>query len=332
MSIPNEPGVSPAASPVFIAGCGRSGTSYLRTIVDAHPDFFIPSESLFLVDYLRWGDALPKPLLSWLFFREPQLLCWYEGGPFRFDDAASAIGKIHEIEAQAHGARHWGQKTPRFINHMALFNAAFPGIRWLLIYRDPRGVAASMKDSKQHTYSLAKACHRWKRDNRAVLTLLRGETQDSQVLLVKFEDLVLEFEKTLSKVFDFLGVEAIDGDAINAHGRPVFFNRSRFSMNTTRGGLTPDPAIVDSWRTRLKPAEIAYIEGACAEEMRALGYRPVAATRLVRGAGLQVFRDAGILFRYLRNWPEYLFVTALRKALFGVFSVPSRLAMFFARR
>lgn len=313
-------------NPVFIAGCGRSGTSYLRTIVDAHPEFFIPSESLFLADYLRWGDSLPKPLLSWLFFREPQLLCWYERGPFPFENIRSAIRITHEVEAEAHGARCWGQKTPRFINHMALFDAAFPGIRWLLIYRDPRGVAASMKASRQHTYSVTKACRRWKRDNQPILKLLRGEKLASRVLLIKFEDLVLDYEKTLKAVFGYLGVAPIDGGEVNDRGRPVFFKRSRFAMNTTRGDLTPDPAIIDNWRKVLSPTEIAYIEGACAQEMQIMGYSPVAEGRAPGSVRLQAFKDADIVFQYLRKWPEYLFMTALRKALFGFFSAPSRIA------
>ena len=32
-----------STSPIFIAGCGRSGTTYLQTIVDAHPAVFIPT-------------------------------------------------------------------------------------------------------------------------------------------------------------------------------------------------------------------------------------------------------------------------------------------------
>lgn len=312
--------------PVFIAGCGRSGTSYLRTIVDAHPAFFIPSESLFLIDYLRWGKLTPRPLLSWLFFHEPQLLCWYKRDSFRFDDVSFAIRMVHEKEARAHGARHWGQKTPRFVNHMALFDAAFPNIRWLLIYRDPRGVAASMKGSRQHTYSVAKACRRWKRDNQPILRALRSEVVSNRIFLIKFEDLVLDFEKTLISLFGFLGVTPINGEYVNEHGRPVFFNRSRFTMNTTRGELTPDPAILESWRRVLSRAEIAHIESACAEEMQAMGYNPIADRSSAGSLGLQAFNDANILFQYLRNWPEYLLMTALRKAVIGLFSLPFRIA------
>jgi hypothetical protein len=317
-------------SPVFIVGCGRSGTSYLRTIIDAHPEFFVPSESLFLVDYLKWGALLPKRILSWLFFHEPQLLCWYERGPFEFDSIQEAIRRVHEVEAQAHGARWWGQKTPRFINHMQLLEEAFPGARWILIYRDPRGVAASMKASKQHTYSIAKACQRWKRDNRPVMKFLKEGLPNTRVMLIRFEDLVLDYEPTLGALFDFLGVKPITGDEVNARGRPVFFKRSRFAINTIRGNLTPDPAVIDNWRKCLRPAEIAYIEGACSEEMEVMGYRLSAERQTADTIGLQALKDAGILLQYLRNWPEYLLMTSLRKALMGLFSIPSRLAKLFS--
>lgn len=313
-------------SPVFIAGCGRSGTSYLRTIVDAHPDFFIPSESLFLVDYLKMGASLPKWLLSWMFFHEPQLLCWYEHGSFPISDAREAIQQTHEFEARAHGARFWGQKTPRFINHMSLFESAFPDIRWLLVYRDPRAVAASMKMSRQHTYSVAKACRRWKRDNSPIIDLLAGQSLPSRVMLVKFEDLVLSYEQTLTSVFRFLGVEPIDGEEVSRRGRPVFFKRSRFAINTIRGDLTPDPAILQSWRRVLKPNEIAYIENACSDEMRMMGYFPVVDGVAGKVNRMQAVKDVKIFFAYLRNWPEYLLMTALRKGLMQIFAVTSMLS------
>jgi len=309
--------------PVFIAGCGRSGTSYLRTIVDAHPDVFIPSESLFIPDYLRFGRFVPERLLRWLFFHEPQLKCWYEGGSFEGEGIERTIAIVHEKAASKWGATVWGQKTPRFIRHMSLLNRTFPGIRWLLIHRDPRGVAASMKRSEQHTYSVARACRRWLNDNRMIVDFRRSGTSPSNVLLVGFEELVLNYDEMLVKIFSFLSLEPIGRDGVNRLGQPVFFKRSRFRINTVRGDLTPDPGIIEKWREVLTPSEIAYVEQTCAEEMKILGYEPVSdgdttpGSLCVKGS----LKDIAIPFRYVLNWPEYLYFTVLRTLIMRFFAL-----------
>jgi len=309
--------------PVFIAGCGRSGTSYLRTIVDAHPDIFIPSESLFIPDYLRFGRFVPARLLRWLFFHEPQLLCWYDGGAFEADGIEQTIAVVHEKAASKWGANVWGQKTPRFIRHVNLLNVAFPGIRWLLIHRDPRGVAASMKRSDQHTCSVVRACRRWLNDNRMIIDMRRSGTSPSNVLLVGFEELILDYDEMLEKIFSFLSLEPIDRKEVNRLGRPVFFKRSRFRINTVRGDLTPDPGIIDKWREVLTPREIEYIERTCAEEMKILGYEPVSGgdttpgTLFVTGS----LKDIAIPLRYMVKWPEYLCFTMLRTLIMRFFAM-----------
>lgn len=304
-------------NPVFIAGCGRSGTSYLRTIVDAHPRVFIPSESLFIIDYLRYGSRVPKGLLKWLFFHEPQLRCWYSGKSFDIDSMPEAIARVHQTEAQKHGAVIWGQKTPRFVNHMDLIESAFPGTRWILIYRDPRGVAASMKRSGQHTSSVRQACRRWLRDNRAVLEIKKGISTPDNVLLVKYEELVTDYDAMLRTLFGFLSLEPLTREDVSRLGKPVFFDRSRFTINTVRGNMDPDPGIIHRWKDILSGDEVSFIESTCSGEMKILGYEPCMdagpAAGTISTAGR--LKDLMIPLRYLAKWPEYIFFTALRYIL-----------------
>lgn len=307
--------------PVFIAGCGRSGTSYLRTIVDAHPEVYIPSESLFIIDYLKYGDSLPGGILKWLFFREPQLRCWYEGETFDITDAASAVGRVHSISAEAKGASVWGQKTPRFVRHMELLDGAFPGARWILIYRDPRAVAASMKRSRQHTSSVVSACRRWLRDNGPILDILGGSREAGNVLTVRYEDLVKAYESNLLRIFDFLGLPPITADDVERMGKPVFFSRSRFRINTVRGTLKPDPKKIDGWKEVLSAREREYIERTCSAEMRIMGYEPSADRLPAAGHHfpLQRLKDLAIPFRYLIRWPEYPIHVLVRNLFMGLF-------------
>lgn len=310
---------------VFIAGCGRSGTSYLRSIVDSHPDIYIPSESLFITDYLRFCERVPVRLKNWLFFREPQLRCWYEGPEFPFTNCAQAIAEVHRYMALQSGARIWGQKTPRFVRHMGLLDASFPGATWILVHRDPRAVVASMLRSGQHTHSVKAACGRWIRDNKAVFAYQANPADN--VLVLSYESLIEDFDTTVRKVFRFLGVAPVDRDWIEGHAQPVFFSRSRFTINTVREGMVPDAGRLDDWKAYLQADDVAYIENVCGDLMSALGYERSVPRGRRRGPPREWRRrlsDVAILVRYLRKWPEYLFYTALRYTLFRFFALIGR--------
>ena len=305
--------------PVFIAGCGRSGTTYLKTLVDAHPDVFIPTESLFLVDYLAHSACLPRALCRWLFFSEPQLRAWYRGPSFSASSPVSLVTGVHQSAAADSGARLWGQKTPRFIRHMKLFDEIFPGARWILVHRDPRAVVSSMLRSRRHTYSVRRACRRWNRDNAALLAGIQG--REDRVLVVAFETLVGEPAATLERVWHFLHLPPIPFAQVleRAEVRPLV--GSRFAVNTVRDGVRSDPMKAETWRHHLAAAQRAYIDQVCAESMGRLGYQPDTRAEeppSLRGDHVQALRDIGILWEYLHHWPAYLLHTGLRRALLSL--------------
>lgn len=319
-------GTDPAGGPIFVAGCGRSGTSFVRTLLDAHPDVYIPSETLCLVDYLQAWDRLPPRLREWLFFHEPQLRCWYTGPAQASATAAATIARTHEHEATRHGARVWGQKTPRFVRHIDLFRQAYPDARWVLLYRDPRAVVASMVASGQHTNSVVTAVDRWRRDNAPIVDDLRRGRSSPDVLLVQYETLVVDFAATLARIWRFLDLPPVDEEQLLADARPVFFSRSRFPINTVRDGMRPNPAHLDTWRSRLSPAQVAHVERACAAEMEVMGYAPSApATAEAIGPVHRLvdrLRDVVIPLRYAWYWPEYPAFVALRQLALALGRAP----------
>jgi hypothetical protein len=313
----SEAASSTHTRPIFIAGCGRSGTSLLRTLLAAHPAVYIPSESLFIPDYLRDGDRLPKPLLKTLLFNEPQLRCWYTGPSEIVGNSAGTIAAVHERMARLEGASIWGQKTPRFVRHRNLIDQGLGPCSWLLIFRDPRAVCASMRQSGQHTHSVRNACARWKRDNRDIVRFInQPDARPDNVHLVRYETLVQEPESTLSRIFEFLQLPWVPFEDLVRDSRPVFFPGSRFENNTIRGGVLPDPARISDWHSVLSSPEVSYIEHACSGEMASLGY-PAAQTPVSSSIAItdsfEKLRDLRIVFRYLLYWPVYPVYTAMRK-------------------
>jgi len=305
--------------PIVIAGCGRSGTSFLRTLLDAHPDIFIPSESLFIIDYLRRAPAVPRWLWRRLLAREPQLLCWYDCAIPKRETVAQTLAAIHQSAAATAGARIWGQKTPRFVRHPRLLEQAFPGIRWILVHRDPRAVVASMKKSGQHPCCVPLAVARWRRDTARLLAMVAD--RPASVRVVFYERLVADLEGELASIYrGHIRVPPITADEAIERGRPVFFARSRFPINTVREGLKPDPAAVDRWSEELSAREVAYIESHCAREMHQLGYGLSSSGMTVSWTDRLLLwsvlaRDSVIPLRYLWYWPEYPVYVVVRKTM-----------------
>lgn len=313
----------PCNRTVFIAGCGRSGTTYLRTIIDAHPDIYIPTESLFIIDYFRYSQFIPKPILQCFFFREPQLRAWYNGSSFPIDNISRTITRIHKYTAKQYNAKLWGQKTPRFIRHIDLFEDYIPNIKWILIYRDPRAVVSSMLKSTRHTYSIDRACIRWIRDNKPIAKLLKSQNQPQNIFILKYETLINDFDNVIKELFNFIGIAPLSPHEIFEKGRVKPFKNSNFEVNAVRGSLIPQKDTINSWKNELTNRQIGAIEAKCSNMMEILGYPLTGEKHAFRDKLKNLLEDYKnkakdflILLEYMKKWPYYLIHTVLRKTLF----------------
>lgn len=310
--------------PVFVAGCGRSGTTLVRTLINAHPQAFIPTECLFISDYLETHGRIPPGIERFLFYREPQLLCWYGGPRYDLTDIASGIRSLHEYEMRRAGATVWGQKTPRFIRRMDLFDRFFPTAKWVLVYRDPRAVIASMLRSRRHTYSVDRAVHRWKLDNAPIVRMLQNprSTDNGRKLLVRYEGLAGAPEKTWREICKLCAIAEVPLAEITDHAEAPVYSRSRFPSNAIRDTAFPAPKHLHTWRHQLTVDEIQYIEHQCLDEMQVLGYvqeHPQTKTYRIKRETLRKTKDILIIMEYLRKWPEYLAWTLLRRMAMLIF-------------
>jgi len=100
--------------------------------------------------------------------------------------------------AIAHGKHRWAEKTPRHILSIDHILKHCPEARILLIIRDGRDVAYSLK--RRHG-NLEKGIRRWVERN------LEGKKYWSHpsVHVLRYESLITDFEKTLTKALAFLG-------------------------------------------------------------------------------------------------------------------------------
>ena len=190
-------------SPIFIVGCGHSGTSLLLNILGAHSRICaIPFESSFA---LKW----PSPCRgSERFFAH----CDYY--TLRMEKA------------------RWVEKTPRHIFRLNEILRYFPDGKVLLLLRDGRDVACSIQDRYG---SLEAGIDRWIEDNQAG----RPFWKHPNVLVVRYEKLITAFEKTLREVIDFIG-EELEDSLRRHHESPRYFFSARIEKPPNAVGENHD--------------------------------------------------------------------------------------------
>lgn len=171
----------PELPPTFIVGCGHSGTSILLRIMGAHSR----------IHAIRQESSLAMAT-------NPQ-----------------AMLRQFDVEACLHGKSRWIEKTPTHVHHIERLLNLRKGCMILLIIRDGRDVAWSIKEREG---DIGKGIERWIHDNGA------GERfwRHPQVHVLRYEDLVSQPETTITSVTHFLG-EDFEAAMLNYHQEPRNF-------------------------------------------------------------------------------------------------------------
>lgn len=313
-------------SPFFIVGCGRSGTSLLRSMLNRHPRVAIPLESLFIIDYLQAASSFSLEHLKAMLVREPEIKEWgLEVSATDLESCptiADCIGELHEMYAAQSGADVWGQKTPRLVRHLDLLESMFPAARVIHLIRDPRAVVNSLIRSDVHRSDAYHASLRWLND---VQHGLESETRRPEVTTrLRYAELVTRPEEAVSQVLEFIGLSAnrISGPAQSAGGKEEY---SEFYANI-HGNLNRQPtaSFIDKWRRELSSEDLEVVEAICGPLMAELGFEPeLTSPRLKRGRVRKmkirrVFLALLQAMRYVRFRRSYLAYLIWRKSRLGL--------------
>jgi len=310
--------------PFFLVGCGRSGTSLLRGLLNAHPLVAIPLESLFIADYLRSTVRWTLDQIKQHIVREPELREWglrvSVGHLGRCHTVGEVIVRLHELYAESKGKEHWGQKTPRLVRHLPLLADHFPDARFIHLVRDPRAVVSSLIRSEVHRSTPWYGARRWVMDVQAGLDF--EALHPERIMRLSYEAMVEDPEPRIEAIMEFLGLELVPGQLEAGMGTQEY---SEFYANihaNLEGGVTD--RFVEHWRSHLAVKDVALIESTAAPLMDALGYprenQGLEPPRLFRlRAGWR--RLGGLvpqLWRYLRYRRSYLLHLIRRKWRMGL--------------
>lgn len=268
--------------PVFVCGCGRSGTTFVAAQLGRHPEVVVPPEAQFLVRGLAHAARASGPagaafirsirkdwrLALWQVPEIENILRQLASQGASPDEVVAVLVR-HYCAAQSQpDARYWVDHTPSNVLHAKTLLKLFPNGLMLHVVRDPRAVAASVLPLDWGP-STARSAARWWME-RIGAGLAAESALADRVMRVKYEDTVREPNGFASAVLPVLRLEPLAGDA--SSGRAVLPEYTRRQHAAVNG--PPDPGRIDSWMSTLTTRQVETIEAEVGDTLSLLGYEP----------------------------------------------------------
>jgi len=218
-------------APIVLGGCGRSGTTLLRMMLDSHRRICCGPES----SVFRRRALDPDALADKFGFGRDEMRAIY-------DRARSRPAFIEDFAAlcmRKAGKARWAEKTPRNIGHIATIFRCFPGARFVHVLRDGRDVACSLRTHPRHKVvdgrmkpldtwkPIAGCARRWAHD-------IEGSRRwwgDPRFHTVRYEELVQNPRPTLERLMAFLGEDWDEAMLAHAGAESPFRDSTRFAQN-----------------------------------------------------------------------------------------------------
>ncbi|PTN38076.1 sulfotransferase [Desulfonatronum sp. SC1] len=233
----SDPFVKPIeikTNPVFVVGCGHSGTTLLTTLISRHTSFFpIGYES---------GIFLPK---NGLYTSKNVVKCW--------DFLSKQYNKNFFIE-----------KTPKHCLCIKRIFRLTPNAKILYTVRDGRDNILSLK---KRLLNLDNSIERWIIDNEPA----KDWIFHNQIHIVRFENIINDTAYTIREICDFLKIDFDDSMLYSTY--TPYKNNDNSNM-ALRAEQTRKPIYnsTNTWQDGLSKSELDIFWKRSKDMMVSLGY------------------------------------------------------------
>jgi Sulfotransferase family len=306
-------------NPVFIVGTPRSGTTLLRLIVDSHPDISITPESSFLFRVTPlWDKVLSRggrrdsiSRLLGMLRLIPQVKDWMPASCSPDEilahcgqeiTLAAVLDSIYHLYAIEKGKTIWGDKTPKNLYSIDAIFALYPNAKVVIVVRDCRDVALSLRKADFSKASYISSAIRWQNDTDLAITAM-GRHAD-HVKLVKYEDLLSAPEETLKILLGFCGLREEPKllERYATHDDDVVHTKSSLYMKpVSENNLA-------KWKTSMPDRDIRNIEALSKKGLAYFGYPVVNSNATISPARVLWVRfyDFAHLSKNKKNLENYV--------------------------
>ena len=280
------------ANMFFILGNPRSGTTLFRLMLNNHPNITIPPECGFalwlyekykVVNFSR-GDFLGS------FLKDLSVAKKFETWQLELAELEAYLRKrspvnyrqvvegVYEFYAHMVGSQAslLGDKNNFYLDYIDEIKTLFPEAKILFIVRDGRDVACSYRElasrkinskyAPQLPSSIEAIAREWSANNAKIQDAL-----DSNALLIRYEDLLLDTKATLEKVCQHLNV-SYHNDMLNYHINHEGHEPAEFLQWKEKIIQPPDSRNIGKYSAELSAHEIKIFESIAGAELEAFGY------------------------------------------------------------
>jgi hypothetical protein len=279
---------------LFVAGPQRSGTTLLQLVLSAHPLITVTPEAQFITRLFAEDYAPEQPLnqtqkqVAIALMRDDQKLNSWPS--FNLEDFLAIVPWQTDLTLrqlldflfrffakQTHsGTDYLGNKKSLYASkpHGRYTKRIFPDAKFIYIVRDPRDVTRSMLKNLAPS-SLEKAARICQRRGRNIAEMM--ELFPDDVLIVRYEDLILTPEPVSRRICEFLSIpyeaQMLRFYELNSDGSRLIGVTKDIHPQTT----TPfNPNLIGQWQKQacFTTQELQTIETITCNYMSQYGYEP----------------------------------------------------------
>jgi len=269
--------MSESGPPFFIVGSARSGTTLLRLMLNAHEKVAVPPESRFIVELWDGHEEVDIERLLKNLAAHKRFQAWDLPIDAVRHELEAARGKVKFATvmeaafgayARVNGKPRWGDKTPRYVEHIPFIAGLWPESKFIHLIRDGRNVALSYGNVPFGPKNVAQAAKLWAdrvamgcRDGRALAT--------GHYIEIRYEDLVDDASGEAKDLCEFLELDFDPGmlDYTERARDAVLTRASQFNPH-----LTEKPNKTRSWETEMPDKQVEVFETVAADVLNELGY------------------------------------------------------------
>ena len=260
---------------LFIVGCGRSGTTLLKSILNNHSTVFIPSETLFFTSTIKNNENENIPLEKkidillkkwWILdvgVSRQKLEKLLEGRIGTWNEIFLALlGSLTDDE----NIKIFGEKTPAHINHTVQLLNDFSTSKIIHIIRDPRAVLSSYSSIPVGTNQATGVITEWLN----AMTVHSEVKNNSRYYFLKYEDLIASPKMEVIRICDYLEIKYTPLMLDFYKRKNPGYSVEQFHHKNTL--LPVFISSIDAWKNKLSNDEIGIIEFYLKNHMIEHGY------------------------------------------------------------
>lgn len=273
----------------FLMCSERSGSNLITKLLNAHKNICGPSTKHILNpvarNLFRYGDLTAEENWNELLRDIYTLIScdfsiWKSTLGFedltnlaQTGDIKSLIKEIYLFEAKANDKDHVFIKENKGYEFLTFLLLHFPESKFIYQVRDPRDMALSWRNNKNHSGGILKAAKQWSYDQKHFIADYNSLQRFGKAHHIKYEDLISNPKGVLTEVLYFLGFNFHD-EILNFHSDKITVENSKKQEAWHNLSKPILPNNSNKYAFQLSREEIAIIEKICFYEMKALGYEP----------------------------------------------------------